>query len=548
VLNKNAPIAIYGSELMSQATEQWSPYFCLNPKLFKLQHVQTSEPEAKNLLATNSIEAAFAGDPPLTPYPMPVVQAPVAVTGFAISYVIDDKAGHPYTKLRLSPRLLAKLLTESYPTGPGVAAGDTGIKNNPYDMGLDPEFQALNPGLPSFGPFDSAGAAMLLTLSSNSDVTWALTSYINSDPTARAWLNGTPDQWGMVVNPAYKGLSLPTERWPLLDTFVFDTTSSCLQNPAPWLQLVAAPLSNISLISLDMQFGIENSQLQCVNEFTPAVKLVALGRETPGQRFLLGVTSLADATRYGLSAAALQTDAAGKTFVGPSTASLKAAAALLTPDKSAGSWLVPYDAMHSSPSGAAAYPGTMLLSTDIPTSGLPNEDAVRYGQFLALASSTLQAPGLGNGQTPPGYLPLTAANGLGSLARYTAVAAGYVASQTGTVPSLTNPVALTTGSGSGTNTSTASTSGSSGGSTSGSGGSGTTPTGTTSPSATSPSPSSSSPASSPNISAQAVGSVGKTVGVQSGFAGLMLPLVLLLAVLGAIAIPLTTVLGRRAGE
>jgi len=196
VLNTNVPIAIYGSELMTEATAQWSPYFCLNPKLFKLQHVQTSEPEAKNLLATGGIEAAFVGDPPLTPYPRPVVQAPVGVTGFSVSYVIDDKAGHPYTKLRLSPRLLAKLLTESYPTGPGVAAGDTGIKNNPYDMGLDPEFQALNPGLPTFGPFDSNGAAMLLTLSGNSDVTWAITSYINSDPTARAWLNGTPDPWG----------------------------------------------------------------------------------------------------------------------------------------------------------------------------------------------------------------------------------------------------------------------------------------------------------------------------------------------------------------
>ncbi len=32
----------------------------------------------------------------------------------------------------------------------------------------------------------------------------ALTTYINDDPAARAWLNGKPDPWGMVVNPAYR--------------------------------------------------------------------------------------------------------------------------------------------------------------------------------------------------------------------------------------------------------------------------------------------------------------------------------------------------------
>ena len=31
--------------------------------------------------------------------------------------------------------------------------------------------------------------------------------------------NGTPDQWGMVVNPAYKGIPLPVDQWPLLSTF-----------------------------------------------------------------------------------------------------------------------------------------------------------------------------------------------------------------------------------------------------------------------------------------------------------------------------------------
>ena len=541
VVNKSAPVDIYGSELMAQATEQWAPYFCLDPKLFNLTHVQTSEPEAKNLLASGGIEAAFAADPPLTPFGRPVVQAPVAVSGFAVSYLIDDASGHPYTKLRLSPRLLAKLLSESYPTGPGIAAGETGIAHNPYDMALDPEFQALNPGLPTSGPFDATGASMLLALSSNSDVTWALTSYLNADPLARAWLNGQPDPWGMVVNPAYKGLSLPTERWPLLDTFVYNSTSPCLQNPAPYLQLVAAPLSSMTNISLDMQFGIENSQLQCVNQNTPAVKLVALGREIPGQRFLLGVTSLADSTRYGMSAAALQTDIAGTTFASPTTASLRAAAAMLTPDTSKGAWLMPYSAMHSSPQGEAAYPGTMLLTADIPTSGLPKVDAARYGRFLSLASGAMQSAGLGNGQLPPGYLPLTAGNGLGGLAQFTSVAAGYVTAQSGTVPSLTNPVAVRTSSGPPTPTGTGPSTG---------GGLGARPGPSTGPHATTaPTPTAKATATGGSATvAGPIQPVGMTVGLRSGLAGLMLPLVLLLALVGAVAIPLTTYLGRRASE
>ena len=35
---------------MAQATQQWNPHFCLDSKLFNVNHVQTPEPEAKNLI------------------------------------------------------------------------------------------------------------------------------------------------------------------------------------------------------------------------------------------------------------------------------------------------------------------------------------------------------------------------------------------------------------------------------------------------------------------------------------------------------------------
>src|SRR5262249_55420660 len=155
-------------------------------------------------------------------FPRPVVHAPIAATGFAVSFVVDNKAGLPATTLRLDPRLLAKLLTESYPGVQDIATGDQEILHpcpgvpvsgthectNPLNITLDPEFQALNPSI-TRGVGASAAASVLLALSTTSDVTWALTSYINADSAARTWLDGTPDPWGMMVNSAYKGIQLP---------------------------------------------------------------------------------------------------------------------------------------------------------------------------------------------------------------------------------------------------------------------------------------------------------------------------------------------------
>ena len=96
-----APVDVYGSELIAQATTQWAPAFCLDPKLFDLTHVQTPEPQARNLLGTGNIEAAYTSEPPDLPYPNPTVNAPVAVTGFGISFVADNTDQNPVVHLNL---------------------------------------------------------------------------------------------------------------------------------------------------------------------------------------------------------------------------------------------------------------------------------------------------------------------------------------------------------------------------------------------------------------------------------------------------------------
>jgi hypothetical protein len=460
---------VYGSELMTQATAQWAPALCSGSGdgagRVKLQHVQTGEPQARNLVLTGGIHAAFVVNGPAGGYPRPTVSAPTAVTGFAVSYTMDDAAGEPYHSLRLDARLLAKLMTESYPTIPQIKSGAYYLAPNPINILHDPEFLALNPQLKGVATDRSPGSAAIILPSSDSDVMYALTSYIAADPEAVAWLDGKPDPWGMVVNRNYQthaatsAISLPTYSWPLLDSYepkdYYDAAGGdlnpCLfHNPVPYLPLVAAPVVRLSSITNAIELALPTSQTAC--QLGPAEpdptgeKLTSPGRQPQGFRFLIGITPLADAQRYRLDTAALETsrsasapatpvDATGRTFVTPTAASLKAAADLATPDPSTGVWTIPDAVLRAK--APTAYPGTMIVSTAVATTGLAAPDARQYAALLRYLVGTGQTPGLANGDLPPGYLPITAANGLDALRRYTLSAADAVAAQKGTVPSLT---------------------------------------------------------------------------------------------------------------
>jgi hypothetical protein len=491
VVSRSDPILMYGSPPLAEATEQWAPAFCTDPTRFTFRHVQTGEPSAKNLLglglntasttsggpspgassgssptpsasassdapaASNGVEAVLESDAPPDGYTTPTVQSPVALTGFAISYIIDDASGHEYTSLKLTPRLLAKLMTESYPDIFEVYNDYPALKGNPRDITRDPEFIAINPGL-SVDAIGQDAASTLYSLSSNADTMFALSSYINADPEARAWLNGQPDPWGMVVNPNYRGISLPVESWPLLDSFIADFghqgVNDCIDDaPVPYLPLVASPTSTLVAIAQALQFAAPLSQTACVlggGTGSLGNKLATGIRQTPGQRFMIGLTSLGDAAYYGLDTAALQTyevapdptarftSSTGRLFAAPTTDSLIAAARLASPNEGTGTWPIPYAAMRQNPSDAAAYPGTMFVYLAVPAAGLPPADAADFASFMRFAATTGQIAGFGNGQLPPGYAPMTLANGLGDQVSFALRAAAAVASQRGTVPTL----------------------------------------------------------------------------------------------------------------
>jgi hypothetical protein len=450
LVSTEAPEFVYGSQALVPATQQWGPAFCLNPKLFKFQHVQFSEPGSRNLLTSGSIKAAFTAAPPDEPFERPIVQAPVAVSGFAIGMRLDGADGKEVFKANMTPRLLAKLMTNSYAGLVGVQKSYPELKDNPLDIVADPEFRALNPGMMTTkNAYNAVPASTLYSMSSDSDVMQAITSYIQADPDARKWLNGEADPWGMKVNPKYKGIALPLNSWPQSDPFVLQSVSqvSCFAStPLPWFPLINAPVANPATVTLNMQYGLSNSQIVCKDAGQPNQKLVSLGKIPPGRRALFGLISLADAQRYQIPTASLLSHVdptapskfattAGRTFVAPGEPGMKAAMALTQPNKTLGTWPIPYKELRES-KGKNAYPGTLLMSMAVPSQGLKVEDAKRYATMIRILTTTGQTPGLGNGQLAPGYLPITPANGLGALTTYSVKAAAAIEDQKGFVPAV----------------------------------------------------------------------------------------------------------------
>ena len=554
------PVLIYGSQAMQQATQQWAPKFCLDKNLFRFQHVQFSEPASRSLLVNGSVEATFSAGPPDVDFGKPVARAPVALSGFAIAFRLDNAKGRDVTQVNLTPRLLAKLMTMSYTAATYVNQEWAAKKNskynasagNPLDLLQDPEFRALNPGsMTVLSGYDFTSSSTLFSVSSDSDVVKALSSYINADPDARAWLDGKPDPWGMVVNPNYKGIALPVVGWPILDNFLSEDAAAnnpCLaSNPVPLLPLVAGPVSNPITVTLNIQYGISNSQIACKDAGQPQQKLVALGRETPGVRALFGVVPLGDASRYSLPTASLLThvdsgaatkftDATGRTFVSPTPATVLAAAQMLKTNTDHGTYnfVFPYASMRTSDAGKDSYPGSLLLTMDVPTSGVPADDAAKFAKLMTFMATDGQSQGSGIGQLPGGYVPIGTLDGLGALQDYALKSAAAVSAQNGTVPLVAS--AAPSPSPTPSQSSIATT----GGPTDTS----TTPTdaGATGQTGASPSASPSGSATSTPIQIRPVGT---TKTVSPGLASGAIPLLLALSAITGLAALATALWGRR---
>ncbi|MGH3549134.1 MAG: hypothetical protein ACRDQU_13690 [Pseudonocardiaceae bacterium] len=406
---------VIGHELVTDAVSSWQPALCAGGgALFNYTQlpddVARSQMAGKLAVVTNPI-------PPDQLPADPLVYAPVGLSGLTIAFNIDHqppapapgvaptpdqlKNGVRFTSMKLTPRLVAKLLTQSYRQS--VLTTDAPfpdyLKNNPDGLLTDPEFLNLNPQYKGFVNIAQT-VPQPLTQIDGADVTSLLWSWIKADPDASAFLAGKADPSGMVINPNNKDLALPTAVFPRNDQSCDDEIFNDGTNRLPFQNctLDAFPFAN------DMHDAGRSASRgdPLTRYFNPTAHPPASqkgSRDFPGHDALLAVVDAATASRYGLPTAQLL-NAAG-TYVAPTTESLLAGEAAMKPSAVAG-------VLTSNPgtSDPAAYP-LVALSYAVTSPATLNAAAGKdYATFLRYAGGPGQQQGLDPGLLPPGMVPL----------------------------------------------------------------------------------------------------------------------------------------------
>lgn len=443
---------VSGSELIAGAVASWQPELC-NAAGGSIYTILTGS-ESDAAVAANSV-----ADAPLALTSRPLATggatdalryAPIALTGLSISFSIDrapsasggvpqeelDKERTAFTSLNLTPRLVAKLLTNSYldslPTGADRShvnyLSPASPGKNPRTITYDPDFLEINDPEWANQAIVGASVADMLLPQGRSDAAWALWSYVMADPDAVAFLNGTPDPWGMIVNPWSStnasvnpggvGMTLPREDFPKSD---------------PIEQAASSTQGSINLVTwrpytTDLDTGgyyTLRGDGQLLGGWDPASvppKFTKTPRAVLGVQRVIGLTDTASAAKYQVVSASLR-NPAGQ-FVAPTTASLTAAAAAMTASPTQ-SQVYSFDPTSSAARGATtAYPLAMpVYAATNPSIG---QAAVRasYASFIRYAATTGQVAGAGSGQLPEGYAPIPDGWRLQALSAADAILAG----------------------------------------------------------------------------------------------------------------------------
>ncbi|MFF3213490.1 hypothetical protein ACFYYB_22775 [Streptomyces sp. NPDC002886] len=425
-----------GSEMAAEAITRWQPALCQTGGKAIYGYAQVPDETARVKLLSGTPGLVFLGRPaPADPVRKPVY-APVALSGITIGFFIESQAGFEapdevkarngvrLSSLRLTPRLVAKLLTESYQDGNSRFADSTA--KNPVNLGHDPEFMHHNPdyaGLDFPGKLGDALVPQPLA-----DTTRQLWEWVTRDPAAREFLDGTPDNTGahgdasyagMAVNPNYRGIALPVDTFPKSDPycqpFPLDHPESplCIQDKHPYATDMHAAARAASRGDTLARTSWDATATPPTYKKDPP--------QLAGSRAVLAVTDTATADRYGLVRAELLN--AGGKFVAPEPAALLAAA------KARKAGADGFSSPDPAAADPAAYPLTVLTYAATVPADLTEAEGKDYGAMLAYAAAQGQTPGVAAGSLPHGYAPLPQA-----LRAQTRAAAQRVSTEAGKKP------------------------------------------------------------------------------------------------------------------
>lgn len=396
-----------GQELVTELITRWQPALCADGGA-TYGFSQVTDAFARGSVVTGA-DAGLAFttrpvDPSAVPADRRLVYAPVAVQGLAVSFLVERRprqsapkedqlrAGSQVLDVKLTPRLVAKLLTQSYRNA--VPDDDPAVAGNPLVLGADEEFLQLNPEFRRLSYNELSDAVVVVGQSDAAELLW---QYVDGDPEARAWLDGAPDPSGMTVNPAYAGLDLPMPDFPKKDAYckayTDDRAPLCALDRRPY----AADLNDAGRSAARG----DNLSRQAWDPLAQPPQWRRTGPQATGQRAVLAVTDVATADRYGLATAALR-NRAGE-YVRPDAAGLSAGLAAMTPSAVEG--VLSPDPATSAP---GAYPLTTISYAVTAPAALTPEAGRDYAALLEYAAGPGQVPGIAPGTLPAGYVPLSA--------------------------------------------------------------------------------------------------------------------------------------------
>lgn len=456
-----AEVRLVGTELAATAMSSWQRQLCSTAKTaFTLNTV--ADGLARDQLVAGQSTFVMTNRPITTEgldeegaqqvRDAAIVYAPTTVSAVSVAFVAASDR-EVVTDIRLNPRLIAKLLTQSYASsGGGSFYREQNIPGwglGPATLTADPEFRALNPTLPA----GLSTGQLIVTGPAGSDAISQVWAYLRADDQARAFLAGEPDPSGMRINPYYLPKGHPNAWVPqvaddparpgnsldpvgsqrkLVGLVKEDGSPMCLcdtptdtivksdetqmprelgfPNQTRYDSLQAWPYAENYHQAASMVFRIDTgsktewSDSAFIGANLPLGKYVANGLSLPWDFYLNGLIDSPTALHFELDQAQLQLPNQPGVYARPDTNGMTQAVASVTPTGTPGVSVVDPAKL-----GAGAYPLTMITYSAVNLQKSTPELRASYASFLEYVATAGQVPGSAIGELPAGYLPLDAA-------------------------------------------------------------------------------------------------------------------------------------------
>jgi len=455
---------VSGSELIASAMGQWQPKLCTSAggAIYSL----LTGPESDAALAANGTTAApmAVTSRPLASDrgPDKLTYAPIGLTGVSIAFAIDRQARatggavpeevqakerQAFSSLKLTPRLLAKLLTASY-TDAIPQGADKSYLSNVRNLTKDPDFLAINDPEWAYMSIGSVGVSDALAPLGRSDAAWTVWTYIMADTDAKNFLAGNADAWHMKVNPYYStnakvnptktALTLPRDDFPKADPIEFkglaNNAYADVVNLVTWRPFT----SSLDTGGYDVLRG-DALKLGAWDPISTPPKYGKGDRALVGLQGVIGLTDTSAAAKYEVIQASLRNPAG--TYVAPSSSTIAAAAAAMTKNADQ-SQVVSFDPTSSGAKKAtAAYPLALPVYAAVNPAMTGTQLRADYAAFISYAAGDGQTPGTDDGELPDGYAPLPAAWKTQAVTAAAAIKAGVTATATPTPTPTANSTA-----------------------------------------------------------------------------------------------------------